>query len=75
MNFEKIIASFFIQYRGIDFDGSTVGLAPIGVICSIGSCAVNQVGVMFITNLIDFLLKGLNFNYLLIYLGDDLRNK
>lgn len=75
MNFEKIIANFFIQYRGIDFDGSTVGLAPIGVICSLGSCAVNQVGVMFTRNLIGFLLKGLNSNCRLISLGDDLWNK
>lgn len=67
--------SFFIQNRGIDFVGSTVGLAPIGVICSLGSCAVNQVGITFATNLIGFLLKGLNFNCLLISLGDDLRNK
>lgn len=61
MNFEKIIANFFIQYRGIDFDGSTVGLAPIGVICSLGSCAVNQVGVMFTKKCDRFSFTGIKF--------------
>lgn len=35
--------SFLMIFRKTDFTGSVVGLAGIGVVCSLTSCGVNQV--------------------------------
>lgn len=53
------------SFRGVDFEGSTVGLANTNAMCTSNSGAVNEVNVLFLFNKckVSVFLKGKQFFY------------